>query len=89
MHMRFLNVPLSKLSKRKIEIGRLLVRGESNKEIAFALGISIKTVERHREQLYKKLNCHTIRDLTIYFIVADREQRIYLSNGMFLTTSYH
>lgn len=44
-----------KLSPRKLEVLNLLVHGQANKEIAAALGISVKTVEFHLKNIYTKL----------------------------------
>ncbi len=46
----------AELSKREMEILRLVVEGYSVKEIAFMLSISAKTVENHRYRLMRKLN---------------------------------
>jgi pimeloyl-ACP methyl ester carboxylesterase/DNA-binding CsgD family transcriptional regulator len=44
------------LSPRETEVLRLLAGGESNGQIASALGISINTVERHVANLYRKID---------------------------------
>ncbi len=49
--------PLSVLSARELEVADLLARGAPNREIAKALGISIKTVDTHRAHVLKKLDC--------------------------------
>jgi DNA-binding NarL/FixJ family response regulator len=43
------------LSKREIEIAQLIKEGKASKEIAAALGITLKTVEVHRYNILKKL----------------------------------
>ncbi|MEK7668691.1 MAG: LuxR C-terminal-related transcriptional regulator, partial [Gemmatimonadota bacterium] len=43
---------------------RHVAEGASNKEIAAALGISVRTVETHRDSLMKKLGIHSIAGLT-------------------------
>lgn len=58
----------SLLSPREREILQLFAEGKSTKEIAFDLAISIKTVETHRQQIMKKLDIHTIAELTKYAI---------------------
>lgn len=45
----------SVLSEREKEVGRLLVLGVSNKEIARALGIEVVTVKRHVGNILRKL----------------------------------
>jgi len=58
----------SLLSPREREILQLFAEGKTTKEIAFDLDISIKTVETHRQQIMKKLDIHTIAELTKYAI---------------------
>jgi DNA-binding NarL/FixJ family response regulator len=47
--------PLPELTQREREVATMLARGEPNREIATALGISIKTVDTHRAHVLKKL----------------------------------
>lgn len=47
---------LNSLSQREIEIISFIKKGDSSKEIADALNISVKTVEVHRYNILKKLN---------------------------------
>lgn len=56
------------LTSRESEVLQLISEGESNKEIASDLSISIKTVEKHRHNLMEKLNIHDIAGLTRYAI---------------------
>ncbi len=56
------------LSKREEEILILVAGGKSNKEIANQLKISIRTCEAHREKIMKKLNLHSVAELTQYAI---------------------
>lgn len=58
------------LSSREMEVLQLIAEGEANKQIASELGISIKTVEKHRQNLMAKLNIHEISGLTRYAIAA-------------------
>jgi DNA-binding NarL/FixJ family response regulator len=51
------------LSKREIEILKLIVNGSSNKEIGDILFISPKTVETHRNNIMKKLDVHNTASL--------------------------
>src|SRR5204863_4068182 len=44
------------LTSREAEVLQLIAEGFSNKQIAGELGISIKTVEKHRQQVMNKLN---------------------------------
>lgn len=56
------------LSPREFQVLYLIAQGYSNKCMAPELGISMKTVEKHRESLMKKLNIHTTAGLTSYAI---------------------
>lgn len=58
------------LTSREMEVLQLIVEGKANKETAAELGISIKTVEKHREHLMEKLDIHDIAGLTRYAISA-------------------
>jgi DNA-binding NarL/FixJ family response regulator len=59
---------LPRLTAREREIVQLLVEGKSNKEVAVALGVSVKTVDAHRANLMHKLNLHSVTDLVRYAI---------------------
>ncbi|OGW78676.1 MAG: DNA-binding response regulator [Omnitrophica bacterium GWA2_52_8] len=59
-----------RLSSREAEALQLIAEGKANKEIAAELGISIKTVEKHRQHLMEKLNIHDTAGLTRYAISA-------------------
>ncbi len=56
------------LSSREREVLQLIAEGEANKQIAASLSISIKTVEKHRDHLMRKLDIHEIAGLTRYAI---------------------
>tara|TARA_R110002126_G_scaffold291780_1_gene457922 strand:- start:15184 stop:15846 length:663 start_codon:yes stop_codon:yes gene_type:complete len=58
-----------KLSSREIEVLQLLAEGKSSKEIGNLLFLSSKTVDVHRNNVMKKLELHTIPELTKYAIV--------------------
>ena len=60
----------ARLSSREMEVLQLIAEGKANKEIASELGISIKTVEKHRQHLMKKLNIHDTAGLTRYAVSA-------------------
>lgn len=45
----------SKLTRRELEIANLITDGLLNKEIAYKLNISVRTVENHRNSIYHKL----------------------------------
>ena len=54
------------LTPRQREILRLVAQGQSTKEIAFALEISVKTVETHRAQVMERLDIHDVAGLVKY-----------------------
>jgi DNA-binding NarL/FixJ family response regulator len=54
------------LTSREAEVLQLIAEGKANKQIAAELCISIKTVEKHRQQVMNKLNIHHIAGLTRY-----------------------
>jgi DNA-binding NarL/FixJ family response regulator len=56
------------LTSREAEVLQLIAEGNANKQIAAELCISIKTVEKHRQQVMNKLNIHDIAGLTRYAI---------------------
>ncbi|HJQ99788.1 MAG TPA: response regulator transcription factor [Candidatus Polarisedimenticolaceae bacterium] len=58
------------LSSREVEILQLVAEGKANKQMALELGISIKTVEKHRQRLMGKLGIHDTAGLTRYAIAA-------------------
>jgi len=58
------------LSSREVEVLQLIAEGKANKQVAAELGISIKTVEKHRQHLMSKLDLHDTASLTRYAIAA-------------------
>lgn len=56
------------LTSRQCEVLQLIAEGMTNKAIAAELCISVKTVEKHRQQVKNKLNLHDIAGLTRYAI---------------------
>lgn len=58
----------SRLTPRQREILQLLAEGKSSKEVASALGLSVKTAETHRANIMSRLNCHSVSDLVRYAI---------------------
>jgi len=56
------------LTAREREIVQLLAESKSNKEIANALGISVKTVQTHRATIMRKLGINSIVELVHYAI---------------------
>lgn len=56
------------LTSREHEVLQLVAEGKGNKQMAADLCISIKTVEKHRQQAMNKLNIHDVAGLTRYAI---------------------
>lgn len=54
------------LSAREREIVQLLAEGASNKDVARALGISVKTAETHRSNIMRKMQFASLSDLVKY-----------------------
>lgn len=54
------------LTQRETQILKLIAEGKKNKQIAELLSISVKTVEKHRSNLMRKLDLHDISRLTTY-----------------------
>jgi two-component system, NarL family, response regulator NreC len=58
--------PYGALSPREREVFHLVVEGRTTKEIAHALGISVKTADNHRYRLMEKLGVHNTAELVRY-----------------------
>ena len=56
------------LTTREREVVRLLAHGQPNRQVATALGISVKTVESHRANVMRKLELRSIVDLVRYAV---------------------
>lgn len=56
------------LSSREVEVLQLIAEGKPNKQVAAELGVSFKTVDKHRQHLMGKLNIHDVAGLTRYAI---------------------
>lgn len=63
------------LTSRELEVLQLIAEGKPNKQIAAELGISIKTVGKHRQQVMNKLNIHNIAGLTRYALSSGIVER--------------
>lgn len=55
--------PEVELTLREAEVLQLIAEGYANKQIAAELGLSVKTVEKHRQQVMNKLNIHDTASL--------------------------
>lgn len=58
--------PPRELTPRQRETLLLIAEGHSTKEIAFSLGVSVKTVETHRAQLKERLGIYNVAGLVRY-----------------------
>ena len=54
---------IEQLTPREREVFQLLALGRSNKEVARELGMSLGTAKKHRENLQRKLDCHSPAEL--------------------------
>lgn len=62
------------LTRREREIVQLIAEGKGTKEIAVALGLSVKTVETHRANLMQKLDLHSVAEVVLYAVKNDLVQ---------------
>ena len=60
----------NRLSSREVEVLQLIAEGKPNKQVAAELGVSFKTVDKHRQNLMAKLDIHDVAGLTRYAISA-------------------
>ncbi|MBI5650398.1 MAG: helix-turn-helix transcriptional regulator [Chloroflexi bacterium] len=57
------------LTEREMQVARLIARGNSNAEIARALGIKPRTVDAHIQKIYSKLDVHSRTELA--YLIRD------------------
>jgi len=62
-YRRHVSDPLDLLTGREREVLQLIAEGQTNKEIATALNLSVYTVEAHRGRVMEKLNLHSTGEL--------------------------
>jgi DNA-binding NarL/FixJ family response regulator len=67
--------PMAELTDRELEILTLLGRGQSTREIAERLFLSVKTVEAHRERIKEKLKLKSGTELLRYAVQFTLDQR--------------
>jgi DNA-binding NarL/FixJ family response regulator len=60
--------PGEALTTREREVIQLLAEGKTSKEVAVTLSLSVKTAETHRTNLMRKLDLHSVADLTRYAV---------------------
>jgi len=63
-----IETPFDLLTDREREVLQLIAEGYTNREVAKALFISVKTVEAHRAHIMQKLNIHEVAKLVKYAI---------------------
>ena len=68
-HAAALRSSVARLTAREYDVFALLARGKPHKQIAYALGISERTVKFHRHNVLQKLGAHSLADLAV---AADR-----------------
>jgi DNA-binding NarL/FixJ family response regulator len=56
------------ITGREREIVQLLAEAKSSKEVATILNLSVETVETHRSNILRKLNCHSVTELVRYAV---------------------
>ena len=60
------------LSAREIEVARLVAEGFSSKELAARLGLSVRTVEKHRANIMEKVGVHEVASLVRWCVQTGR-----------------
>jgi DNA-binding NarL/FixJ family response regulator len=56
------------LTRREYQVLQLLAQAKSNKEVAGALGLSVRTVETYRAKIMATLNVHSVSELVLYAV---------------------
>jgi DNA-binding NarL/FixJ family response regulator len=56
----------NRLTPREREVMQLLAEGKTSKEVAVVLNLSARTAETHRTNIMRKLDLHSVVDLTLY-----------------------
>ena len=67
--IEFLQARVGKLTPRERKVFELVARGQINKQIAFTLGTTERTIKAHRQKVMQKLNAHSVLELAA---VAER-----------------
>ena len=66
IHERKAHGQMHRLTRREHQVVRLVTNGKSNKEVASALGISVRTAETYRARIMMKLELHSVAELVRY-----------------------
>jgi DNA-binding NarL/FixJ family response regulator len=62
------SVEKSTLTQRERQVVQLLAEGNSTKEVASLLNLSVKTAETHRSNIMRKLGFHSVSELVLYAV---------------------
>ncbi len=62
------SIPWNQLTVREREVTKLIAEGKKSREVADYLSVSLKTVEKHRSNLMRKLDLHNVSAITKYAI---------------------
>ena len=54
---------IATLTPREREVFELVIRGDTNKQIARALGCADRTIKAHRQKVMEKMQVHTLAEL--------------------------
>lgn len=71
---------IAKLTNREIEILSLLIKGIRNKEIAYQLNLSTRTIELHRTHINNKLQVKTLMELISLMLCANHSSLMYFKS---------
>src|SRR5690606_29428561 len=67
-YRRHVKDPLDLLTSREREVLQMIAEGQTNKEIAGVLNLSVYTIEAHRGKIMEKLNLHSAGDIVRFAI---------------------
>lgn len=62
------NAPFSRLTPRERQIIQLIAEGQTSKDVARLLGLSVKTADAHRTNIMRKLDLHSVSELVLYAV---------------------
>ena len=69
-YRRHVTNPIDLLSSREREVLQMIAEGQTNKEIAATLNLSVYTVDAHRGRIMEKLNLHSVNELVRFAVRA-------------------
>jgi DNA-binding CsgD family transcriptional regulator len=62
---------VERLTPRELSVFNLIVHGYGNKEMGTELNIQVKTIEKHRQNIYNKLNIHSVAGLVWLYLTKN------------------